>query len=149
MSLSMRALRLIATSDPSLFEHHLQQAGLTIVGRRDFDPLRGIIQAESVIAIASTLSEDVDDTMVLTSYQHQLRDLAEQAGYEVGLIEGLDQMPGSWPNPIRNALRPQGGLKSGTEEKEEQAAPAGGDQGAPPPDGGAPPPPSGEAPPPA
>lgn len=146
---TLRVLRLIANSDPRLFEHHLRQAGLTIVGRRDRDPLRSTMQAESVLAIASTLSEDVDDTLVMTPYQRQLRDLAEQAGYEVGLIEGLDQMPGSWTNPIRNVLRAQGGLKGGEEEKD----PAGGDQTAegapPPPDGGAPPPPGGEPPPPA
>lgn len=143
-------LKLIAASDPRLFEHHLRQAGLTIVGTKDRDPLRRGLQTESVLSIAAALTEDVDDTLEMTPYQRKLRDIAEQAGYLVGLVEGLDQMSGSWPNPIRNALRPQGGLEGG--EKEEEA-PAGGDQGAegapPPPDGGAPPPPGGAAPPPA
>lgn len=144
-------LKLIAASDPALFEHHLRQAGLTIVGTKDRDPLRRELQTESVLSIAACLTEDADDTLVLTPYQRKLRGLAEEAGYLVGLVEGLDQMAGSWPNPIRNALRPQGGLKGGEEEEGEEAA--GGEQGAegapPPPDGGAPPPPGGTAPPPA
>lgn len=142
---SFQALKLMASADSRLFEHHLNQAGLTIVGRKDNNPLRRSMQAESVLSIAASLTEDVDDTLVMTTYQRQLRNLAEQEGYFVGLSEGIDQMPGSWPNPIRNALRP------GKEEEEE--APAGGDpaaEGAPPPEeGGAPPPPGGTAPPPA
>ncbi len=143
---SLQILRMIANSDPNLFEHHLRQAGLTIVGRRDRDPLRNTFQAESVVAIASTIGEDIDETLVMTPYQLKLRNLAEQAGYEVGLVEGLNQMPGTWPDPIHNELRIKGGLK----DEDEEEAPAGGDQTAegapPPPDGGEPP--GGAAPPP-
>lgn len=143
---SLPVLRLIAVSDPGLFEHHLRQAGLTIVGRKDYDSLRRVTQDESVLSIATLLGEGVDDHLELTPLQKQLRDIADQAGYLVGLSEGLDQQPGAWPNPIRIAL-------NASPEDEEPEAPAGGDQAAPgtptPPDGGAPPPPGGAAPPPA
>lgn len=102
---SLQALRLIASSDARLFEHCLRRAGLTIVGRLNTDPLRNSLQAESVLAIASTLNEDVDDLLVMTRYQQKLRDIAEQNGYMVGLVEGLDQMPGTWLNPIKIMMK--------------------------------------------
>lgn len=131
----LRILKLIAASDPNLFEHHLRKAGLTIVGWKDGDPLRRTLQNESVLSIATTMTEDVHDTLVMTTYQQQLQEIAEAAGYLVGFSEGLDQMPGTLPNPIRNVLRPVGGLKDTKEE-----TPADEEAAAPPPDGAAPPP---------
>lgn len=141
---SFRVLALIARSDPRLFEHHLKQAGLTIVGEKNYDPLRNEMQAEAVHSIASGMTEDADDQLVMTPHQRKLRNLADDCGFLVGLTEGMDQMAGTWPNPIKVMMN--------TDEEEEEEAPAGGDQtapGAPPPEaGGAPPPPGGAAPPP-
>lgn len=134
---SLRVLALIGHSDPHLFEHYLKQAGLTIVGIKDHDPLRKEMQVEAVYSIASGMTESVDDQLVMTPYQRKLRDLADDCGFLVGLTEGMDQMPGTWPNPIKAMMN--------ADEEEEEAAPAGGDQAAPaappPPGGGTPPPP--------
>lgn len=139
--MNLRALRLIVTSDPNLFEHHLNRAGLTIVGFVDRDPLRKQLQSESVYNIAAQLTDDIDIGVTMTRAQKQLQELAESAGYLVSLIEGLDQMPGTLPNPIKSMLNAGDEEEEAPEPEGEEGAPPG-DPGAggPPPGPGGPPP---------
>lgn len=115
--ISNNALLLIVKSDLRLFEHHLKQAGMRLIGRKTRDPLLNSLTAEDIAGIASQLNYDIDDPVDYTSYQRQLIAIAERAGFVVGLNEGLDQMPGSWSNPVRNMLRAK-------EEPEPEQAPA-------------------------
>jgi hypothetical protein len=150
----LRIARLFANSDQALFNHCLSEAGLAIVGKRGRDPLRKNVQPSTILAMASAMTEDIHDLVELTPHQRALRTIAEQAGYVVALAEGLNQMPGTLPTPIRSLLRAepepppeQGGEEGGGGGEDEE----GGDmnvqmdQNAPPPPsggggGGAPPP---------
>lgn len=145
--MSIRAISQYAHSDPARFEAHLNRAGLVIVGRKDFDPLRRSIQQEAVGVIAGCMGEDVDDAPRMTPYQEVLAGIAESAGYLVTLDEGMNQMPGTWADPVIQALRH--GDDEGDEQPGGDGAGGEGEEGAPPPDaGGAPPPPGGAPPPP-
>ncbi len=84
--------------------------------------------------MATNLTDDAHDIIEMTTLQKQLRNLAEQHGYIVGLIEGLDQMPGTLPNPIRSALK----FNNKDEKKPAGAGDPTSDGAPPPPDGGAP-----------
>lgn len=152
----LRVARLFANSDPALFRQTLAEAGLAVVGRRNTNPLSKNVQPSSIMAMASTMTEDVNDHTELTAYQRALKTLAEGHGYVVALSEGLNQMPGTLPTPIRSLLRAEpepppedGGGEEGGEEDDGNDVTVNAGGGAPPPPGGggAPPPPGGGAPP--
>ncbi len=132
----LRILRLFAAGDPLLFEYYLTQAGLSIVGHRHSNPLEYSIQTEAVLGIAASLNYDIHDYTALTPTQQTLQNLAEEFGYLVALTEGLDQQPGTLPNPIKRMLH---GDKE-DDEGEEEEAPEEGADGTPPGEGAPPPP---------
>lgn len=148
----IRLARLFANGDHTLFRHCLAEAGLAVVGRRNRDPLRKNVQPSAILAMASALTEDYHDQVELTPHQRALQTLAESHGYVVALAEGMNQMPGTLPTPIRSLLRAEpepppdqgGGEEGGGEDEEGGDMNVQVDQNAPPPPagggGGAPPP---------
>lgn len=73
----------IAAVDPALFEHLMARSGLRVV-RRNNDPLSTNVQTESVMAVASAITEDIHEPVQLSPHRKQLKDLAEkQLGYVV------------------------------------------------------------------
>jgi hypothetical protein len=102
---SLAIFKLLITSDRGLFEHLINREGLQLVGLKNRDPLDTAVKSEAILAIASALTESVNDFTELTQRQSYLKHLAEQYGYIVALQEGLDQMPGTEPGPIKGQLR--------------------------------------------
>ena len=102
---SLGVMEIVAVADRSLFEHLMQGVGLQVVGFNDGDPLRSSIQSESVTAIASIITEDIHETNIIDPYRRQVKTMAEELGYIVAIDEGLDQFPGSDPNPIKIQMR--------------------------------------------
>lgn len=102
---SFAALRLIAASDPQLFDHRLRQAGLQIVGRNFGDPLDKHVRLETILAVAAQVSPDVHTTNELSPIQHRLQQLAEDFGYAVALCDDLNQMSGTLPDPAHGFFK--------------------------------------------
>lgn len=78
---SLTALELMAVADRSLFEHHMSQIGLPVIGRRNNDPTEKEVQSESISSIASAITEDVNDSIQLNDYQKTAKKIAEDHGY--------------------------------------------------------------------
>ena len=129
---NMRVLKIIANSDPYLFEHLVHAEGLRIVGIINNNPLDTEVQTESVLAIASTLTEDAHDQIEMTRRQYDLKRIAENLGYVIALEEGLDQHPGTEYDPMKGKLRHP-------PEENPQQPPAEGEEGAEETDGAVPP----------
>lgn len=127
---SLKVFSMLAKSDPALFKHLLRNEGLQIIGKRDTDPLNKDVQVESVLAIASTLTEDVYDQLELNPHQASLQRIAEDHGYMVAIEEGLDQHPGTEIDPIKGQLNhpekptPPPQPEEGGEGGEEEGPPA-------------------------
>jgi len=98
-------MRIIARSDRQLFDRLLRAEGLQIVGRCQTDPLEKTAPAESIVALASTMTERARTHHELTARQVAITELAETAGYLVGLSEGLNQAPGTEYDPLLMKLR--------------------------------------------
>lgn len=81
--LSLTTLELMAASDRSLFEHHMSKIGLPVIGRRNNDPTDKHVQLESISALASCITEDVNDNVNLSDYQKTAKRIAEDYGYIV------------------------------------------------------------------
>jgi hypothetical protein len=58
-----------------------------------------------VLAIASTLSDEIHHQPNFNRRQAKLWEMAERLGYVVALAEGLDQMSGTDVDPLRMQLR--------------------------------------------
>lgn len=80
---------MIAAADPILFEHLMEQNGLK-VHKRDTDPLRNTVQAESIRAIASMITEDIHTRAILDSTRQRLKTIAEKMGYLVETLQDED-----------------------------------------------------------
>ena len=83
-------MRILAAGDPSVFAEAIQRYGLMVIGRKNTNPLDRIVQSESVSAIASTITEDVDDSVGLASQSVEAMRIAEEYGYIVKIIEEMD-----------------------------------------------------------
>ncbi len=103
---SLKTMAVIANGDPYLFEHMMEREGLVIVGRQSENPLDTLTQNESVISIASMLTEwGAHEHTEVTRRQQNLKELAESIGYIVAIEEGMDQQPGTDCDPIKSELR--------------------------------------------
>ena len=87
---SLTALELMAVGDRILFEHHMKRIGLPIAGRRNVDPTKTDVQLESISAVASIITEDVNENIILDSYRLRAKKIAEDHGY----IVTIDEMVG-------------------------------------------------------
>ena len=85
---TLSALRVLANSDRRVFAEAIKSYGLKVIGLRNNDPLATKIQVESVSAIASTLSEDIDDPVGLSKKAEKAMQIAEEYGYIVKILEG-------------------------------------------------------------
>jgi len=89
---SLTAMELMAVGDRSLFEHHMKRIGLPIAGRRNLDPTETDVQLESISAVASIITEDVDENIGLDSYRARVKKIAEDHGYIVTIDEMIADM---------------------------------------------------------
>jgi hypothetical protein len=126
---SLSVLRIIGAADPSLFDRFLQVEHLHIIGCTDPSLLHKAVQEEIVTAIASTLTEDAYTHVELNPRQQRLKALAEDLGYIVTVVEGLEQHPGTEYDPIAIPLR----HPHKDDEEQEDAQPEDQEQAAPPP----------------
>ena len=83
MKPSLEALEILAISDRPAFEDVMEQIGLHVVGLVDVDPLRSNVQSEQIVSIASALSEDVNDQIMVNPGIGAIKAMAEDYGYIV------------------------------------------------------------------
>ena len=81
------ALKILARSDPRLFSEALKQFGLRIIGMQNTDPLNTRTRTEDIASIASEITEAVDDYHEISNRATLARQIAEQAGYIVAIME--------------------------------------------------------------
>jgi hypothetical protein len=84
--MSIESLQILAKSDPELFAEAVKQYGLRVIGTREADPLKTQVQEELVSAMASAITEDINNNTELTTRQMAIYKLAEQYGYIVQVI---------------------------------------------------------------
>jgi len=82
-------LRVLAGSDPKVFAEEIKRFGLKVVGFKSTDPLKTRVQSESVAAIASTITEDVDTDKDLHPATVRAMQIAEDYGYIVKVLEEM------------------------------------------------------------
>ena len=87
MSNTLESLEVLANSDPETFAEAVKKYGLQVIGSRESDPLQTQVQEELVAAMASAITEDINDNTELTDMQQAIYQLAEQYGYIVHVIE--------------------------------------------------------------
>ena len=80
---SLKVLKLIGISDRSLFEYHIRNIGLKIVGIKSHES--DGVQSESVDSIASVIAEDRNDRVELNEYCKTAKLMAENLGYVVAV----------------------------------------------------------------
>jgi hypothetical protein len=90
---SLSTLRVLANSDPYVFAEAIKKYGLRVVGLQNRNPLETRVQSESVSAIASTLTEDIDDPVDLPRQSVDAMRIAEEYGYIVKVLEEMDLPP--------------------------------------------------------
>lgn len=79
----MEVMEVLAISDQPAFESLMASMGLKVVGVDDFDPLRRQVQGESVVSIASELTEDVNTYIDVSPHILPYKKMAEDYGYIV------------------------------------------------------------------
>ena len=84
---SAQAMEILAISDQPVFESLMGHIGLPITGRINQDPLASQVQTESIAAIATEITEDVDDFVDADPRLHRYKELAEDYGYVVSFGE--------------------------------------------------------------
>lgn len=82
--MTIELLKILAVSDPVVFENALNEVGLTILGRAKEDTLAPEVMAEQVAAIASEITEDRHDYADASNFTIAAKKLAEDYGYIVG-----------------------------------------------------------------
>lgn len=80
---SLEALEVLAVSDRPVFESVMQEIGLHVEGRVDNDPLRQQAQSESIVSIASELTEDIHTYVGNDRGLQNAKKMAEDYGYIV------------------------------------------------------------------
>jgi len=84
--MSLNVLNLLASQDPNVFAESIKAYGLEIVGRKETDPLKTIVQSESVASIASAITEDVNTNRDISDNTRRAKQIAERHGFIVKLI---------------------------------------------------------------
>ncbi len=134
---SLKVMKIIANSDPTLFEHLLKDEGLRIVGLHANDPLEHSVQSESVEAIASVINDDeICHPNQFTQRQQSFKRLAEDLGYIIAL-EDFHQAGADFDPDHMTLRHPHTDTETEEEAESDQAeqqaeqqppAPEGGDQ---------------------
>jgi len=83
--MNLSTLKILAESDPAVFADAIETFGIKVVGVKDNDPLNKRIQQESIVAMASVITEDVNDDAEFTPLQKAIKAIAEENGYIVSL----------------------------------------------------------------
>ena len=84
---STSAMEILAISDQPVFESLMSHIGLPITGRINQDPLATQVQTESIAAMATEITEDVNDFVDADPRLHPYKKLAEDYGYVVSFSE--------------------------------------------------------------
>lgn len=77
------AMEILAVSDQPVFESLMAHIGLPITGRVNQDPLAKGISEDLVAAVATEITEDVDNFVEADPRLHAYKELAEDYGYVV------------------------------------------------------------------
>lgn len=85
--MDIETLRILATSDQEVFAEAINSFGMEVVGTKNMDPLEKRVQVESIEAMASVITEDINDDAELTPAQSAIRKIAEDVGLIVALCE--------------------------------------------------------------
>ena len=80
--MNIESLRILAKSDKRVFAETISSFGMKVIGAKTSDPLDKQIQEESITAMASIITEDINDNADLTPAQVAIKKMAG----EVGLI---------------------------------------------------------------
>ena len=113
---SFSTLRVLAISDKQVFAEAIKDFGLEVIGFKNNDPLNKKVQVESIVAMASAITEDADDNVDIPAEVIAAKRLAEDLGYIVRLVEGYDDIEsgGTITKPV---TRPNPGTKPGQRPK--------------------------------
>ena len=76
-------MEILAISDQPVFESLMAHIGLPITGRVNTDPLASQVQTETIAAMATEITEDVDSFVEADPRLHRYKELAEDYGYVV------------------------------------------------------------------
>ena len=111
---TLASLRVLANGDARVFAEAIKKFGLQVVGLRNNDPLETRVQNESIQALASTMTEDVDDPVGLSRDTISAMRIAEEHGYIVKVLEEMglpgEEMGGGVAAPVappKPGIRPR------------------------------------------
>ena len=120
-------LKTLAVGDPNVFaETLLRNFGLKIIGIKNIDPLETRVQSESIAAMASVITEDIDNIPDIHPIRLEAKKLAEDYGYIVKVLEemgvgtgDIGMGPGG-PAVAPPKPRTKPGIKPGREKRREK-----------------------------
>jgi hypothetical protein len=87
ITMNIESLRILANSDQDVFAETITSFGMKVIGTKSDDPLEKRVEVESVQAMASEITEDVNDNVDLTPAQSAIRKIAEEVGLIVTVCE--------------------------------------------------------------
>jgi hypothetical protein len=82
---SIESMEILAVSDRAVFESLMNHIGLRIEGRVNEDPLETRVQSESVVSIASEITEDANNFVRCNPRLQGFKQMAEDYGYVVSI----------------------------------------------------------------
>lgn len=82
---SLESMEILAVSDPEAFGSLMEHIGLPIVGIAEDDPLETRISESTVAAIATEITEDVNEYVDIDPRLFGYKEMAEDYGYVVSL----------------------------------------------------------------
>lgn len=86
---SLPAMEILAISDQPVFESLMLHIGLPIVGRVEEDPLETKISEDTIAAVATEITEGVDDFVEVDRRLFEYKEVAEDYGYIVSFADPI------------------------------------------------------------
>ena len=86
--MNIDTLRILANSDQDVFAETITSFGMKVIGTKSDDPLEKRVEMESVEAMASIITEDVNDNADMTPAQISIQEIANEVGLIISLCEG-------------------------------------------------------------
>jgi hypothetical protein len=80
-------MEILAASDQPVFESLMHHIGLPVVGRVEEDPLESRVTTESIAAMATEITEDVNTNTEMRPELFEYKQLAEDYGFVVAVAE--------------------------------------------------------------
>jgi len=100
-AVDLNTLECLAISDKPVFEAIMKSIGLPIIGVQTHDPLDKSVRSESIEAMASMITEDRDDNVMLDPARLAIKQLAEDYGY----IVSVEEAPPGWKGGVESMKR--------------------------------------------